>query len=121
MSNEELHLPPNNNPFKVPDGYFDNLTERIMQQIPEETATRKAVRVPLWRRYDFRAAAAVALVVLGVGAYSLFHQKDTLMSEQQATAVAEMNGGVQSAEPIDQVADYIMCDNHDLYAYISGE
>ncbi len=121
MPNEDYKLPPFQDSFKVPDGYFDTLTERIMEKIPEESASEKAVSVNMWRRYSFRAAAAVALVVIGIGTYSLFQKNETYEPRQQTAAVAEKQTNGQSAEAIDQVADYIMCDNHDLYAYLSGE
>ena len=31
------------NPFRVPDGYFDQLTERVMSQLPEREKTAEQV------------------------------------------------------------------------------
>ena len=122
MPNENFQLPTSRNPFTVPEGYFDTLTERIMRQIPEEEITlQKAVTVPLWRRYGFRAAAAVIGIIMGIGALALFNQNAIFTPQENATASIETVGSSQQTDAIDQVADYIMCDNHDLYAYLSGE
>lgn len=121
MPNEEFQLPPSRNPFTVPEGYFDTLTERIMRQIPEETTTQKVVTLPLWRRYGFRAAAAVIGIIMGLGALALFNQNAILTPQDNATATIETVGTSQQTDAIDQVADYLMCDNHDMYAYLSGE
>ena len=122
MPNENLQLPPSRNPFTVPEGYFDTLTDRIMRQIPKEESTpQKAVTVPLWKRYSFRAAAAVICIIMGLGALALFNQNAIFTPQENATATIETVGTSLQDDAIDQVADYIMCDNHDLYAYLSGE
>jgi hypothetical protein len=37
------------NPFKTPEGYFENLTENILAQLPEKTENE--IRIPsLWER-----------------------------------------------------------------------
>jgi len=36
-------------PFTVPDGYFESLTERVMQRLPEK-ATPEAEPLTLWQR-----------------------------------------------------------------------
>ena len=122
MLDNEFNLPQNqDNPFRVPEGYFESLTERVMQQIPEESAEKVAVTIPLWRRFGFRVAAAVIFIFVGVGSFYLFHQNVEAQQNTQATASVEVVNHNQSATTIDQVADYIMCDNHDMYAYLSGE
>ena len=37
------------NPFKVPDGYFENLVPEIMKQLPE-TEVYEAKEISLWER-----------------------------------------------------------------------
>ena len=39
----------NKNPFKMPEGYFDNLTEQIMAQLPEK-AMQQTKPLSLWER-----------------------------------------------------------------------
>ena len=65
------------NHFQVPAGYFDQLTDQIMAQIPEEKVVglaspaastaipRRAMKVSLWKRMGMgKIAAAIAAVVL---------------------------------------------------------
>ena len=54
------------NPFKVPDGYFEGFTERMMNQLPEKPVERPTVislydRVKPWL---YMAAAFAGLVLL---------------------------------------------------------
>lgn len=54
------------NPFSVPEGYFDGLTDRVMNHLEEEP--RKAPRVTLRRvvRLGLSVAAIVSLVLLTI-------------------------------------------------------
>ena len=65
------------NHFQVPAGYFDQLSDQIMAQIPEEKVvefanpavstaiSHKAMKVSLWKRMGMgKIAAAIAAVVL---------------------------------------------------------
>jgi len=50
------------NPFKVPDGYFDNLTDNIMSKIKEEETKKPKV---LHFNFDkFKRFASIAAIVL---------------------------------------------------------
>jgi hypothetical protein len=53
------------NPFKVPEGYFENFTNRIMDQLPEKGASTPTI-IPLWSRIKpwMYAAAMIAGIVL---------------------------------------------------------
>ena len=53
-------------PFKVPEGYFDNLTSNIMQNLPEkEMEETEAVSVTMWDR--LRPLLYLAAVFVGLG------------------------------------------------------
>jgi hypothetical protein len=55
------------NPFAVPEGYFDTLSDRIHQRIAAETKTSANNRIiPMWTRY---AAAACLTCILGITLY----------------------------------------------------
>ena len=55
------------NPFVVPEGYFDTLSDRIADRIAQESKTPAGWRiVPMWTRY---AAAACLTFVLGITLY----------------------------------------------------
>ena len=73
------------NPFRVPEGYFDNLTAQIMESLPEQKPKAKTV----WLRKPMYYAAAHAV------------QQDV------------------TDEAFDEAADYMMLDNHEIYALLS--
>ena len=80
------------NPFTVPEGYFEGFTSRMMSLLDEEQARqavstdekpRAKVRSLTWRRYAVAASSA-----------TVDHN-------------------------IDQMADYAMLDNQDIYTYLA--
>ncbi|MBO4314453.1 MAG: hypothetical protein J5867_00590 [Prevotella sp.] len=101
-------------PFKVPDGYFEGLTEKVMAQLPTEDARVIALRPSRWRVYRpiAIAAASVAVAIFSVGMY--LHSSDTQSSEQFTQLPSS-----SSYSAIDQAADYTMLDNEDMYAYLA--
>lgn len=115
---------PNNihdNPFKVPEGYFDSIAQRVMdnlpahevKMIPAEEKTKRNHRIPIWVRYGVAAAVVAAIFTVGMRFTS---------HEQQAAPVAAVTmASYSSDDNIDAMADYIMVDSQDLYAYISDE
>ena len=90
------------NPFKVPDGYFETLAETAMSSLPEEHHRRRR----LWRY----AAAACFLAALTT---TILFFGNGITEEQQVAQSKEMD--------IEQVADYVMIDNHDIYACLFDE
>ena len=106
MTNEEKYLKERvgqENPFRTPEGYFDQFTANIMAQLPdrqpvESKPVAKKVSMPI--RHWFYAAACVAALV--VTAFSFhFHTVD---DSQQQVAVTESY--------IDEAADYMMLDKN---------
>ena len=83
------------NPFVVPAGYFDTLSDRINNRIAQETKKPAKVRIiPIWTRY---AAAACLSCILGITLY-LHLQKNTSakvnwdeIPEQEIVSYLEMN------------------------------
>ena len=115
MTNEEKYLKERvgqENPFRTPEGYFDQFTANIMAQLPdrqpvESKPVAKKVSMPI--RHWFYAAACVAALV--VTAFSFpFHTVDD--SQQQVA-------GTESY--IDEAADYAMLDNMDIYQLLAEE
>jgi len=55
----------NKNPFKVPDGYFDNLSDRIMNNIyEEEKKSKKTIKMNL--SFVRKAISIAAILILGL-------------------------------------------------------
>ena len=111
------------NPFKVPEGYFESLTERVMARIPanEVRMVPEKKKSPIrWRPYA--AAAAIVAVLFGVGAYIHKAEVEAPMPAEKSLAVKTSAVKAHADDSdFEAVADYIMCDDYDLYAYISNE
>jgi hypothetical protein len=61
--------------FRVPEGYFENFTEKMMSQLPEKQTHSQAKKVRLFERV--RPWLAVAAVFLGVVTVFFVHRKKT--------------------------------------------
>lgn len=102
------------NPFKVPEGYFDNLTSEIMTFIPEETPA-KVVKMPtIWDKmkpWAYMAAMfAGAALLIRIGSSS----DETTMTNQLAIDETE-----QEMKYISTIVDGAMMDDYALYVYLS--
>ena len=112
----------NDNPFSVPEGYFDNLAQRMIdslpahevRMIPTEEKKKSKNRLLLWARYGAAAAVVAAVCMAGM------HFTNNEPTAQTPVAATTMES-YSSDENIDAMADYIMADDQDLYAYLSGE
>lgn len=108
------------NPFRVPDGYFDDFASQMIWKLPQ----REAHIIPMrssrkWMlRPIFYAAACICVAVLCLAAYftKMPSQTDSYGNDLAAT---------HSYKPAytydDEVLDYAMIDNSDIYAYLSSE
>ena len=74
----------NTHPFTVPDGYFDNLNERIMNRIQAEENRQKVqgriVRMPLYRKW-IAAAACILFIFAGATLYMTYPEKSAAVAE----------------------------------------
>ena len=100
------------NPYQVPEGYFDAFASQLMEQLPERPA--KACQVMI-RRSVYIAAACIAALFIS-GAAWMFMSK----SEAQPQVAVQIAAQQESLEEsIDEAADYMMLDNHEIYALLS--
>ena len=109
MMNEEQYIKSRmggKNPFQVPEGYFDSLTTKVMQRLPEQPKRSLTVRLRPW----MYAAACVVAVLFTTIVY-FYPSADT--QQQMATAIIDSY--------IDDAADYMMADNLDIYACLTTE
>ncbi len=102
------------NPFKVPEGYFENLTSEIMAFIPEETPT-KVVKMPtLWDRmkpWAYMAAMFVgAAMLIRIGSSS---------NEPAITNQLALDDNKLEMEYISTIVDGAMMDDYSLYMFLS--
>jgi hypothetical protein len=109
------------NPFKVPEGYFEQFTANLMNQLPEqlETKKRKISSLNLWRIRiaGYAAAACMAGVMLvGISSY-LKHQQHTIKlnhTEQHAEQYT-----FSEEEYIDDALDYALVSNQEIASYLT--
>ena len=115
------------NPFTVPDGYFENLTARVMANIPEvETEEkvsennakivsmepRKSSRK--WMGWSIAAAACIAVAALFI---TIPNKTDGVGVNQMAQT--ETSNSYDS-EYQEEILEYAMVDNTDIYNYLAG-
>lgn len=108
------------NHFTVPDGYFDTFADQLMQQLPEREVP--LVRLSPWRRLPLRRIAAAAAVVacMAMGALYVTQRPSGTAHEQVAKTenheAADETVGTTEYGTIDEMLDYTMTDNQEIYA-----
>ena len=111
MENEEKYIREKvgrENPFRVPEGYFDQLSARVMEQLPERQRKSRLVQLRPWY---YAAACVAAVAVMGLTFH--FHAGT---GQSSAVAYAETN---TDNTYIDEAADYAMLDNNEIYACLA--
>ena len=99
--------------FTVPEGYFAQFHEKMMEQIATPKAeVRPLRRRSMWQTVVYAAACLFAAVVM-TGAY--FHADNVVAGKSTADKTAQTTA---TGDAIDQAADYMMLDESDLYAYM---
>jgi predicted anti-sigma-YlaC factor YlaD len=131
--NDELYLKQtvgNRNPFRVPDGYFEQLTEQVMQQLPEreqivakqqsiaQPASQPRARKVQMRPWLYAAACTVLAMILGVS-YYFMQSSATSTDVAPMASVAPATYVAPDNSYIDEAVDYAMMDNADIYACLS--
>ena len=109
MTNEENYLNQRigrNNPFRVPEGYFEHFSSQMIEQLPERKVRSKQVFLRPW----LYAAACCAAILLTVFTYN---QQQSTFDDSQQTVVTADNSFIEEA------ADYAMIDNMEIYACLS--
>ena len=91
-------------PFKVPEGYFDDLTNNIMQNLPEkEVEETEPVSVTMWDR--LRHLLYLAAVFVGLGFFfktvmpkDYDEQSKQLMVEKQSEDVLNQEDSISDID-----------------------
>lgn len=104
MTEEKFLKYKENSGFKVPDGYFDGLTERIMGNLPQQ---KKPTRLQLVRKV-WRYAAAI-VVCAGVGYATYYTSNNNMQIAEQDTEYDYINDAL----------DYAMVDNMQIAEYLT--
>lgn len=112
MKNEEEYIKEKmgrQNPFTVPDGYFESFSAKMMERLPEKQAKVR----PLRRWYYAAACACIALF----GASVFLMQADG----DEAVVASATEHEMYDASYVDEAVDYAMVDNQDIYACLVNE
>lgn len=105
------------NPFRVPEGYFEDFHAQLMQQISEQKRPEQKPRAKsVWMRKPmYYAAACACALFISATAWLLTSKPDTNVSAP--TQLASQQDVHE--EEFDEAADYMMLDNHEIYALLS--
>lgn len=103
-------------PFRVPEGYFENFTAELMGKLPERTSRRTAstYRLP---KFIWYAAAAVVCGLIFTGVLHHTHH-----IPQEGTSVYEMEANNIHDErdtELDEYLDYAMMSNQEIAQYLT--
>ena len=106
------------NSFKVPDGYFENLTSEMMNKLPEkEKVVFKEEPVSTWTR--LKPLLYMAAMFVGAALIIRVASSDRKSVADIDVAVTEIETEVVSDEMIDMALDRAMLDDYSLYVYLS--
>ena len=119
--NEEMYIQEKvgkRNPFRVPEGYFEGLTDQIMQSLPDQPKRR--AKSVFMRPVFYTAAASVCALLVAGAAWMWRPSADTTSADAvQAKAVVLPQQQDSTEDYMDEAADYMMLDNHEIYAYLA--
>jgi hypothetical protein len=104
------------NPFKVPEGYFEVFQQRLLSSLPERPSEEiKPTRIPVWRKARpwLSAAAMLVGVVILIAA---LRQTNVLNNG----AMASNDETVFTEEEMDYLASSVF-DDYTLYSYLTNE
>lgn len=106
------------NSFKVPDGYFENLTSEVMNKLPEkEKVVFEEEPVSTWTR--LKPLLYMAAMFVGAALIIRVASADHKSVAVDEVTVTEVDTEVISDEMIDVALDRAMLDDYSLYVYLS--
>ena len=105
------------NPFKVPEGYFEQLTDKIMDRLPEKEMEEK-VEVTLWDRVKPMLYMAAMFLGLIFGA-NLFINKIPHRKPHMDLTATDSSEDLSNSivEPINH---QLIMDDYTLYQYLTS-
>jgi len=135
MTNEEQYIQERlgrKNSFRVPEGYFDSLAAEVMSRLPEQCCQAEAgAAVQLEQPRQSRLVrmrpwlyAAACLFVALFTATVYFVAPDAASQQVAATTTISTTTTTTATaqdDYVDEVADYVMADNMDIYACLASD
>ena len=114
------------NPFSVPEGYFEAFAAKMMSQLPEdepifsEHADVVEMKPAGVRHSILRYAVAACITGVIVGAAVWFIQpRHNISAEHFSAAPLKASVAAANDDNIEEMADYAMIDNQDIYSYLT--
>lgn len=106
------------NPFKVPEGYFENIVPEIMKQLPE-AEVQESVEITMWERVKPWVYMVAMFCGLMFGLRVMMMDKP--VNKEMNTDNVSMTDSVQGIpdEYIDPILDQAMMDDYTLYMYLT--
>lgn len=106
------------NPFKVPEGYFENVVPEIMKQLPEADVQENA-EITLWERVKPWVYMVAMFCGLMFGLRVMMFDKPVGKDIDKVNI--SMTDSVQGIpdEYIDPILDQAMMDDYTLYMYLT--
>ncbi|MDR3795629.1 hypothetical protein [Phocaeicola sp.] len=103
------------NPFTVPEGYFERFTEQLMEKLPEREA-QPAPKLTLWTRVKpwVYMAAMFCGLMLSVRMFVGEKQSQSPAATSETTNFTEVPD-----EYIDPIVNQTMMDDYTLYQYLT--
>lgn len=105
------------NPFTVPEGYFDHLTQEVMGKLPEKKKSDiQEKKITIWdkvRPWLYMAAMFTGILLSIRLMINNSSEKDAFASS------VEIESELPSDEYIQAIMDYSMMDDYTLYQYLT--
>lgn len=106
------------NPFKVPEDYFENVVSEIMKQLPEAEA-QESVEITMWERVKPWVYMVAMFCGLMFGLRVMMMDKP--VNKEINTDNVSMTDSLEDTpdEYIDSILDQAMMDYYTLYMYLT--
>jgi hypothetical protein len=108
------------NPFTVPEGYFEQLAQQVMEKLPEKEKTQKKPALIMQLRPWLYAAACLCIGVF-TAAVVFSNKTDNTQELKKMATLEQENINYYSDSYVEEEADYAMVDNQEIYAYLLAE
>ncbi len=104
------------NPFSVPEGYFEDFTKRLMDQLPEHISIPTETKITTWQRIKPWLYMAAMFCGLVFGFKYIIGNSDSTK-----TVIFSDNDPkpLYSDEYIEAVIDNSMMDDYTIYCYLT--
>lgn len=104
------------NPFRVPDHYFEDFTQELMNKLPEKEPMPLMPEPTLWQRVKpwIYMTAMFCGIMLSVRVFVGEPQKD------EFPAISQIEAENLTDEDWEIMIDYIMMDDYSLYQYLTN-